>query len=147
VSRTQVWGRRALLAFAVPALFAFAVPALLAGCVSERGGHAGHHKRRHGFSDDRSAVQVVTTNLGGKNVFIPSTIVLTEGSGRKLSLFNTTDQPHGFAIPGLGLAVVLQPGVEQEVELPTLEAHHLYAITCHLHPPHRGATLMVVPAR
>ena len=73
--------------------------------------------------------------------------MLTEGSGRKLSLFNTTDQPHGFAIPGLGLEVVLLPGVEQEVELPTLEAHHLYAITCQLHPPHRHATLMVVPAR
>jgi hypothetical protein len=133
---TQVWGRRVLCALAVPAL--------LAGCVSERGGH---HKRRHGFSDDRSAVQVVSALIGGKNVFIPSTIVLTEGSGRKLSLFNTTDQPHGFAIPGLGLEVVLQPGVEQEVVLPTLEAHRLYAITCHLHPPHRGATLMVVPAR
>jgi hypothetical protein len=131
-------GRRALLALAVPAL--------LAGCIHERG-HEGHHKRRHGFSDDRAAVQVVTTNIGGKNVFIPSTIVLTEGSGRKLSLFNTTDQPHGFAIPGLGVEVVLQPGVEQELELPTLEAHRLYAITCHLHPPHRGATLMVVPAR
>jgi hypothetical protein len=131
------WGRRALLALAVPAL--------LAGCVSERG--HGHRARRHGFSDDRAVVQVVTTNIGGKNVFIPSTIVLTEGSGRKLSLFNTTAEPHGFAIPALGVELVLQPGVEQELELPTLEAHRLIAITCHLHPPHRGATLMVVPAR
>jgi hypothetical protein len=127
-------GRRALLALAVPAL--------LAGCISEHRGH-GHH----GFSDDRSAVQVVTTNIGGKNVFIPSTIVFTAGAGRTLSIFNTTDQPHGFAIPGLGLEVVLQPGQEQTVTLPTLEAHRLYAITCHLHPPHRGATLMVVPGR
>lgn len=127
-------GRRALLALAVPAL--------LAGCISEHRGH-GHH----GFSDDRSAVQVVTTNIGGKNVFIPSTIVFTAGAGRTLSIFNTTDQPHGFAIPGLGLEVVLQPGQEQTVALPTLEAHRLYAITCHLHPPHRGATLMVVPGR
>ena len=132
-------GRWALLALAVPVLL------LSAGCISERGGH--HGRKHHGFTDDRTIVQVVTTNLGGKNVYIPSTIVLTEGSGRKLSLFNTTDQPHGFAIPGLGLEVVLQPGVEQEVELPTLEAHRIYAITCHLHPPHRGATLMVVPAR
>jgi hypothetical protein len=139
VIRKQIRGRRALVALAVLALLA-------AGCISERGGSRAQ-KRRHGFSDDRSAVQVVTTNIGGKNVFIPSTIVLTEGSGRKLSIYNTTDQPHGFAIPGLGLEVVLQPGVEQEVELPTLEAHRIYAITCHLHPPHRGATLLVVPAR
>ena len=133
-------GRRALLALAVPAL--------LAGCISDWGGHHGeHHKRRHGYSDDRSVVPVVTTNIGGKNVYIPSTIVLTEGAGRKLSIFNTTAEPHGFAIPGLGVEVVLQPGVEQVVELPTLEAHRLHAITCHLHPPHRGATLMVVPGR
>jgi hypothetical protein len=137
VNLADRWGRRALLALAVPAL--------LAGCIHERG--HGHHARRHGFTDDRAAVQVVSTNIGGKNVFVPSTIVLTEGSGRRLSLFNTTDQPHGFAIPGLGVEVVLQPGVEQELELPTLEAHRLHAITCHLHPPHRGATLMVVPAR
>jgi hypothetical protein len=127
-------GRRALLALAVSAP--------LTGCVSEQHGH-GHR----GFSDDRSQIQVVTTNIGGKNVFIPSTIVLTAGAGRSLSLFNTTDQPHGFAIPGLGLEVVLLPGQEQTVELPTLEAHRIYAITCHLHPPHRGATLMVVPGR
>ena len=131
---SQGWGRRALLALAVSAL--------LAGCISEQNvdGH-------HGFSDDRKQVQVVTTNIGGKNVFIPSTIVLTAGAGRSLSVFNTTDQPHGFAIPGLGLEVVLLPGQEQTVALPTLEAHRIYAITCHLHPPHRGATLMVVPGR
>jgi hypothetical protein len=134
VSFTLGWGRRALLALAVSAL--------LAGCISEQHGD-GHH----GFSDDRKQVQVVTTNIGGKNVFIPSTIVLTAGAGRSLSVFNTTDQPHGFAIPGLGLEVVLLPGQEQTVALPTLEAHRIYAITCHLHPPHRGATLMVVPGR
>ena len=131
---SQGWGRRALLALAVSAL--------LAGCISEQHGD-GHH----GFSDDRKQIQVVTTNIGGKNVFIPSTIVLTAGAGRSLSVFNTTDQPHGFAIPGLGLEVVLLPGQEQTVALPTLEAHRIYAITCHLHPPHRGATLMVVPGR
>ena len=136
MSLTQGWGRRALLALAVPAL--------LAGCISEHS--AGHHMR-HGFSDDRSVVQVISANVGGKNVFIPSTIVLTEGSGRKLSVFNTTDQPHGFAIAGLGVEVVLPPAQETVIELPTLEAHRIYAINCQMHPAHRTATLMVVPAR
>ena len=134
MSLANGWGRRVLLALAVPAF--------LAGCVCEHGGHG-----RHGFSDDRSQVQVISASIGGKNVFIPSTIVLTAGAGRTLSVFNTTDQPHGFAIPGLGVEVVLQPGQEQTVQLPTLEAHRIYAINCHLHPPHRGATLMVVPGR
>ncbi|HVH05327.1 MAG TPA: cupredoxin domain-containing protein [Myxococcota bacterium] len=100
-----------------------------------------------GFEDDRTVVQVVTTNVGGKNFFVPSTIVLTAGEGRKLSLFNTTDIPHGFAIPGLGVEVIVPPGVETEIPLPPLEARHIYAINCHVHPPHRSATLVVLPAK
>jgi heme/copper-type cytochrome/quinol oxidase subunit 2 len=100
-----------------------------------------------GFDDDRSVVQVVTTNVGGKNFFVPSTIVVTAGSGRKLSLFNTTDMPHGFAIPALGVELVVQPGVETPVELPPLEGGHVYAVNCHVHPAHRSATLVVLPAR
>ena len=134
MSLANGWGRRALLALAVPAL--------LAGCITE------HRARgRHGFTDDRMQVQVVSAHVGGKNVFIPSTIVLTAGAGRTLSVFNTTDQPHGFAIAGLGVEVVLPPGQEQTIQLPTLEAHRIYAINCHLHPAHRTATLMVVPGR
>ena len=91
-----------------------------------------------GFDDDRTVVQVVTTNVGGKNFFVPSTIVLTAGTGRKLSLFNTTDIPHGFAIPALGVEVVVPPGVETPIELPALEGGHVYAINCHVHPPHRS---------
>jgi heme/copper-type cytochrome/quinol oxidase subunit 2 len=100
-----------------------------------------------GFADDRTVIQVVTTNVGGKNFFVPSTIVVTAGTGRKLSLFNTTDIPHGFAIPGLGVEVIAQPGVETEIALPPLEGRHIYAINCHVHPPHRSATLVVLPAK
>jgi heme/copper-type cytochrome/quinol oxidase subunit 2 len=100
-----------------------------------------------GYDDDRAVVQVVTTNVGGKNFFVPSTIVLTAGTGRKLSLFNTTDIPHGFAIPALGVEVIAQPGVETPIDLPELEGGHVYAINCHVHPPHRSATLVVLPAR
>jgi hypothetical protein len=120
-----------------------AAPALLLlACVSVRDGDA-----HAGFSDERTQVQVITTNLGGKNVFVPSTIVVTSGSGRSLSFFNTTDQPHGMAIPGLGIEVILKPGEEYVVELPTLEGGRIYAINCHLHPPHRSATLVVLPSR
>lgn len=100
-----------------------------------------------GYDDDRTEVQVVSVNVGGKNFFVPSTIVLTAGAGRRLSLFNTTDIPHGFAIPALGVEVVVPPGVETPIELPALEGGHVYAINCHVHPPHRTATLVVLPAR
>jgi hypothetical protein len=121
---------------------ALAAPALLA-CISVRDVEAGGG----GFRDERSQVQVITTNIGGKNVFVPSTIVVTSGSARSLSFFNTTAEPHGMAIPGLGIEVVLKPGEEYVVELPTLEGGRIYAINCHLHPPHRSATLVVLDSR
>jgi heme/copper-type cytochrome/quinol oxidase subunit 2 len=117
----------------------------LAGCVGL--GSVAVDADAVGYLDERPLVQVVTTNVGGKNFFVPSTIVVTAGSGRKLSIFNTTDAPHGFAIPSLGIELVLPPGVETPVDLPPLEAGHIYAINCHLHPPHRGASLVVLPAR
>lgn len=100
-----------------------------------------------GFVDERDTVQMVSTLIGGKNVFIPSTVVLTEGSGRTLTIYNTTDKPHGFRIPSLGVEAILTNGEETVVALPPLESGRIYNMMCHLHPPHRHATLMVVPAR
>ncbi len=97
------------------------------------------------FVDDRKVVEVISTNVGGKNVYIPGTIVLSEGEGRVLSFFNTTDTPHGMTIEGLGIQEILPPGKEHPVALPELEGGNVYPINCHLHPPHRGATLVVLP--
>jgi heme/copper-type cytochrome/quinol oxidase subunit 2 len=85
--------------------------------------------------------------VGGKNIFIPSTIVVVAGKPQTLSIFNTADKPHGFAIRGLSIEAVLMPGEETRVELPTLKGSEIYTIGCQLHPPHRTATLVVVPAR
>jgi hypothetical protein len=103
--------------------------------------------RAEGFTDDRSAVQVVSAKVGTKNLFVPSTIVVTAGKGRSLSIFNDTDTPHGFKIAGLGVEVVLPPGQETKVDLPPLEGGHVYEISCQLHPPHRHATLVVLDAK
>jgi hypothetical protein len=100
-----------------------------------------------GVDDDRTVIQVVSTNVQGKNVYIPSTIVVTAGKGQKLSLFNTTDMPHGFAIDGLGIQEILPPQEEHELVLPELEGGHVYHIRCHLHPAHRTGTLVVLSAR
>jgi len=103
--------------------------------------------RAQGFTDDRSAVQVVSAKVGTKNLFIPSTLVVTAGKGRTLSIFNDTDTPHGFKIAALGIETVLPPGQETKVDLPLLEGGHVYEITCQLHPPHRHATLVVLDAK
>lgn len=99
----------------------------------------------YAFRGDSSPIQIVTTQVGGKNVFIPSTVVLTGGRAHELSVFNTTESAHGFRIPELGIEEILAPGQETLVSLPALEGGHVYRIDCHLHPPHRTATLVVLP--
>jgi uncharacterized cupredoxin-like copper-binding protein len=126
---------------------ALALVALAAAIGCQGPGHEHGHGRHHGFTGDTSTVQVVTTQLGGKNVFIPSTIVVTSGHPVKLSIFNTTEIPHGFAIPKLNIADVIPPQQEHEIELPALEGHQVLQITCHLHAAHRTATLVVLPAK
>ena len=92
-------------------------------------------------------VQVLNVKLGTRVTFLPSTIVVTAGAGRKLSIFNDTDTPHGFRIPGLAVEALLPPGEETLVELPPLVGQQIYSIECHLHVPHRHASLVVLPAR
>jgi hypothetical protein len=98
-----------------------------------------------GFASDVSTTQIVSTNVGGKNVYIPSTVVVTSGAPQKLSVYNTTDTPHGFRIDALDLEVILPPQEELIFELPPLEAGSVLRIHCHLHPAHRTATLVVLP--
>ncbi len=120
-----------------------ALALLATGCVSV-GAVEGQVELPEGYRDDRTQVQMVTTLIGGKNVFIPSTVIVSEGTGRSLSIYNTTDTPHGFRIPDLGVEVVLMPGEETVVELPALAGGRIHEMVCHLHPPHRTGTLMVV---
>jgi hypothetical protein len=115
------------------------------GCAARMEMHEAHHAS--GYSSDVSTVQVVSALVGGKNVFIPSTIVVTDGGPRTLSLYNTTEMPHGFAIAGLGIETVLPPGQEVIVNLPALHGGQVLRIHCHMHPPHRAATLVVLPAK
>jgi hypothetical protein len=100
-----------------------------------------------GFVDDRDVIQVLNTRIGTRITYVPATIVVTAGSGRKLSIFNDTEAPHGFRIPGLAVEKLLPAGEETVVELPPLTGPQIYAIDCHLHVPHRHATLVVLPAR
>lgn len=97
------------------------------------------------FRGDSSTIQVVSTVIAGKNVFIPGTIVVTSGGAQSLSIFNTTGKAHGFTIPDLDIELILMPGVETLVPLPSLEGGRVHRIQCHLHPAHRNATLVVLP--
>jgi heme/copper-type cytochrome/quinol oxidase subunit 2 len=88
-------------------------------------------------------IQVLSANVQGKNVFIPATIAVVEDEPHTLSVFNSTDTPHGFKIEAAKVETILQPGVETVVELPAMKSG-IYPVTCHLHPPHRGGQLVVL---
>ena len=133
-------GARALRA-GIAMLLALSVIAAL-GCFGVR--HRRHHMH-HGFTGDTGTVQIVSAEVGGKNVFIPSTIAVKSGEPVTLSIFNTTDKPHGFSIPALGVAEVLPVGEEYTIDLPALDGHQLLQINCHLHTTHRTGTLIVLP--
>jgi hypothetical protein len=105
------------------------------------------HRESSEHESKGRVIQVVTTVVGGKNVFIPSTIAVAPGVPNTLSIFNTADKPHGFRIPALGIEAVLPSQEEFAVELPALEGGKLLEIHCHLHPTHRTATLVVMPER
>lgn len=110
---------------------------------------AAHHEKDehadHGAAAEAAGdvIQVVSSNVQGKNVYIPSTIVVEAGKPAQLSVFNTTDTPHGFSIAGAKIEEVLLPGVEHPVSVPALEAG-IYTIHCQLHPPHRNGRLVVI---
>ena len=132
--------------------------ALASGCqfsagASRQGGPPLTYTSPHslgGYASESDTTQMVTTKVGGKNVFIPSTVVVAGGRPHALSIYNTTDAPHGFQIEALGVEVVLEPQQETQVQLPamdrgTLEGRKIYRIGCQLHPPHRTATLVILP--
>ncbi len=100
-----------------------------------------------GYTSDASTVQIVSALVGGKNVFIPSTVAVVADKPYVLSVYNGTEAPHGFAIDGTEIQVLLEAGQEARIELPPLEGGVLHRIYCHLHGAHRTATLVVLRAR
>ena len=100
---------------------ALALAGLLFAASGCRAAHERRHARHRGFASDTGTIQIVTAEVGGKNVFIPSTIVVTSGQPVTLSIFNATGVPHGFAIPALQVSAVLPAQAEHEVALPALE--------------------------
>lgn len=120
---------------------------LVAWAAPAAAGHHEHEDGEHGAEDgDVQVIEVVTTNVQGKNIFIPSTVVLDSGKPAVLSIYNTTEIPHGFKIVGLGIEFILPAKQEFEVKVPALEGNKIYKIECQLHPPHRSAQLVVIDA-
>lgn len=134
------------LAFAAFAMFGF-LGTTLVGCGDDEKARIIEPERKeapYSAEDDRPVLQMMTTKVGAKNVFLPATMVVTLGAGRVLSIYNDTELPHNLTIPGLEIDVPLSPGEETQVVLPPLSKPAIYDIRCSLHPPHRHASLIVL---
>lgn len=119
----------------------------LAGCGDDEKAKVipeAHPSTPYSADDDRPVLQMMTTKIGAKNVFVPSTMVVTVGAGRVLTIYNDTELPHNFTVPGLGIDATLSPGEETQIVLPPLRKPAIYDIRCSLHPPHRHASLVVL---
>ncbi len=141
MTRSHQRSRQARTFAAAAALLAGAAGVATWGSTSNANAAQHEGKGGHGATD---VVQVVSTNVQGKNVFIPSTIVVQAGRPTTLSIFNTTEIPHGFRIEGLDLEFILPSKEEFEVKVPALESGKIYKIHCQLHTAHRSATLVVM---
>ncbi len=120
---------------------------ILAGCGEDEKARILASERKeapYSAQDDRSVLQMMTTKVGAKNVFLPATMVVTLGAGRVLSIYNDTELPHNLTIPGLAIDAPLSPGEETQIVLPPLKKPAVYDIRCSLHPPHRHASLVVL---
>ena len=82
-----------------------------------------------------------TVEIQGKKVWLPVSTQIVPGK-YLLQLKNTLSAPHGFEIKGLtAKAIVVPANGSKSVEVDAKKGD--YKITCHMHPAHVGATLVV----
>ncbi len=97
------------------------------------------------LAEDREFT-VVNIEYEGTKIWVPGTLVVNEGDNVKIKLINNVKSDpnqHGFAIPALNVAAVVNRGEPQTVELKAVKKG-IYPINCQLHPAHVGGELVVL---
>ena len=93
------------------------------------------------------SMTVVNIEYEGTKVWVPSTLVVKKGTKVTLKLINNVPSDpnqHGFAIPDLKIAEIVNRGEPKMVEF-TADTPGVYPIICQLHPAHVGGELVVLP--
>ena len=92
-------------------------------------------------------LSIVNIEYEGSKIWVPSTIVVKKGTKVTLKLINNVPSDpnqHGFAIPDLKIAEIVNRGEPKTVEF-TADKPGVYPIICQLHPAHVGGELVVLP--
>jgi hypothetical protein len=124
--------RQKLIAAAIVSVVGFSLHA------SEKKAPAKTEKSAESVSSLEFRVELVD----GKKHWLPADMTSTAGK-HKLVLKNTLAEPHGFAIDGVLKEAIVVPAnqsVTVDVEFPKSGN---YAVTCHMHPAHVGASIQV----
>lgn len=80
--------------------------------------------------------------VNGKKTWLPNDVKVKEGTKLNLTINNTLDEPHGFEIPGIQPAIVINPHEVKKVTV-TVSKKGQYDVRCQMHPAHVGAKLTV----
>lgn len=133
-----------LVVFLATSLF---VSAIVLGA---EGGAAGESQK----SDPQAKVEapkkgsehytLAAVDIDGAKFWLPSTIVVRQGTEVELTLVNKLDAPHGFAIDGLKIKEEVPAKGSVTVHF-TAKRSGTYPFYCQLHAPHIGGQILVQP--
>lgn len=90
---------------------------------------------------------LVSVEIEGSKFWLPGTLVVKKGQTVRLTLINkvpSDPNQHGFAIPAVGVAEVVNRGETKTVTF-TADKEGIFPMVCQLHPAHVGGQLVVLP--
>ena len=90
---------------------------------------------------------LVSVEIEGSKFWLPGTVVARKGQTVRLTLINkipSDPNQHGFAIPAVGVAEVVNRGETKTVTF-TADKEGVFPMVCQLHPAHVGGQLVVLP--
>jgi nitrosocyanin len=90
---------------------------------------------------------LVAVEIDGSKFWLPGTLVAKKGQTVRLTLINkvpSDPNQHGFAIPAVGVAEVVDRGETKTVTF-TADKEGVFPMICQLHPAHVGGQLVVLP--
>ena len=86
---------------------------------------------------------VINVLLDGTKIWLPSTLVVSQGDEVELILINKLDEPHGFKVEAFGIEEAVLPKAQATVKF-TAAKPGLHGYICHIHPPHVGGQILVL---
>ena len=94
-------------------------------------------------AQDSKKFTMINVIFDGTKIWLPSSLIITEGDAVELTLINKLDEPHGFQIKAFGIEEVVQPKAQTTVRF-TATKNGIIPFICQMHPPHIGGQILVV---